>query len=54
MSISSSDVNNTKLFNAEPVLLVFDAEKILSFSGKKNNPSRGEILAKRAQADLRL
>ena len=35
--MSSSDANNTEPFDAEPRLLVIDAESRLSFS-KKNEP----------------
>ena len=41
MMVSSSDVND-----AEPRLLVFNAEPRLSFSEKKKSPSRAETLAK--------
>ena len=37
MYISSSGVNNSELFDAEPRLLVIDAEPRLSFS-EKNEP----------------
>ena len=42
MCIVSSGVNNTKLFDAQPRLLVFDAEPRLSFSKR----ARAETLTK--------
>ena len=35
MCVGISDVNDAELFNAEPRILVIDAEPILSFSEKK-------------------
>ena len=55
-SVDSSDVNNVESFNAEPILLVIDAEPRLSFSkenelepsrySNKTSPSRVETLGK--------
>ena len=64
MYISSIGVRNTELFDAEPRLLVIDAEPRLSFT-EKNEPEpsrdssqtsliRAETLTKRARAELRL
>ena len=47
--VHTSDVND-----AEPRLLVFNAEPRLPFSGKKTSSSRAETLAKRARAEPRL
>ena len=47
--VGTRDVND-----AEPRLLVFDAEPRLSFSEKKTSPGRAETLAKRARAEPRL
>ena len=62
--MSTRDVNNTELFDADPRLLVIDADPRLSFSGKNEpklsrdssqaSPSRAETLTKRARAELRL
>ena len=46
----TSDVNNTEIFDADSILLVIDAESTLLFS-EKNEPGRGETLAKRARAE---
>ena len=50
--VYSSDINDAELFDAEPRLLVIDAELRLSFSEKKR--ARDETLDKRVRAELRL
>ena len=52
-SISKKYMLPSDVDDAEPRLLVFDTDPILSFS-QKNEPSRAETLAKRSRAELRL